>query len=626
MKTAAVVLCISVCVCSLRAQSPATEAAKAQAPVLWRPYVASEVPPARLGNSDRARGLIHAGNLYLTVQDALALALENNIDLEIARYGPIATSWQIQRAEAGGESPSPLNPAALTSAVIPGQGIQGSLVAAGVSEPGETDGSGKGAGTKIAGSASIAQNLDPVFQEASVWGHLSQPQPNTTLTITPVLTQIVHASTAVLQQGFLTGGSYSVTFNDHYLNENVSTDILNPSVASGLSVLLHHNLLRGFGLAVNSREITVAKINRGVSDLLFKLQVIGAVNETVQIYYATAGAYESIRSAREALETAEALRDDTVKRVEVGSQPAITLTAAEAEVAGAQRDLVLAESALEQSEHQFKSLLSRTGSADPVIRDVHIFPIDPVTIPAVDGLPALETMVHQALQNRADLAVEKADIDAAMVSALGTINGVLPTLAVLFGESQAGLAGLRRTATRRDATETASPFFGGGTANALGQIFRRDFPSEKGGLVFEAPILNRQAQGDFAVDQLAIRQSQLINQKDINKVQVDLTYLVALLEQARAKYQAAVKARELYAELLDAEQKKYREGTSTAYNVSRQQRLLTSAEYAETTAKITWVDARIALDQTLGTTLEANHVSIAGAAGSVAPAPTSRAK
>ncbi len=390
-------------------------------------------------------------------------------------------------------------------------------------------------------------------------------------------------------------------------------------MAPNLSLTFQHNLLRGFGVAVNARAITVAKINLRVSDLAFKLQVINAVNQTLKQYYGLVADYEDVKAKQSALELARALYEDNKKQVQIGSLAPLDVTAADSQVAATERDLVISQTALQQQELELKNLLSRTGSADPVLRDVRILPIDRIVLPENDDLPPLETMLQQALANRADLAIEKAAIEAAEVSALGTKNGILPALQVFGSESEAGLAGTRRTLIVHKVPETADAFFAGGTGTALGQVFRHDFPSDRIGAALQAPVFNRQAQADYGFDQLSLRQIQLTNQKDISQVQVDLMNSVVMLQQARARYEAAVKDRILEKRLLDSEQEAYAVGKSTPYLVTQQQRDLAAAQFVEIVAMVTWRSALIVLDETLGTTLETNHVSIGEAkAGKVA--------
>ncbi|HEV2688406.1 MAG TPA: hypothetical protein VGV35_07620, partial [Bryobacteraceae bacterium] len=247
------------------AQAVSIEPVRPQAPLLWRPYLPATVPPIRLANSTRLHDLIKAGTLYLTAQDAIALALENNIDIEVARYNPILATWQLERAEAGGALPGVPSGASQAGSVASGQGVAGSQAAAGVATGGNAGARG-GGNVTISQIGPVTQNLDPILQETSSFSHASQPQFNVTQSGTPVLIDATRVFTGSLQQGLLSGGTVSVNYSEHYLKENAASDLLNPSVAPVLSASFQHNLLRGFGTAVNGRTITVAKMNVRTSD------------------------------------------------------------------------------------------------------------------------------------------------------------------------------------------------------------------------------------------------------------------------------------------------------------------------------------------------------------------------
>jgi outer membrane protein len=602
-------------------QPPSIEPLQADAPALWRPYSAGEVPPARLGNSSRIHDLIRAGNLYLTIQDAIALVLENDIDIEVSRYNPIAAVWQLQRAEAGAALPTTIRPATLVGSVAPGQGVIGSETSASVTPTQNTSstvskgGAGggstsSGSGGSSASSGTASQSYDPIFSESTVAGHMGLPQFDSVLSQTPVLVSTFHTSVATLQEGFLSGGSVTTTFSDHYLKENAATDVLNPSVAPDVSIALQHNLLRGFGVGVNSRFIDIARIDIRVSDLLLRLQLINAVAQTLQLYYGLVAGYDDVKAKQTSLEVAQELYQENKRQAEVGSLTALDVTTAEAEVAASERDLLLSQTGVSQIELQLKNLLSRSGTADPLLRQAHIVTLDRIVIPSSDELPPLETLVQQALANRPDLAIEKAEIESAQLEALGSRNAILPVLQVFGSEADAGLAGTRQTITNGKVSETPTAFFAGGTLTALGQVFRRDFPNDRAGSSLQATVFNRQAQADYGVDQLSLRQLELTNQKSINEVQVDLMGAVVKLQQARSRYDSAVHFRMLEEQLLDSERKAHSVGASTSYDVMQAQRGLAIAQDAELTAMLSWSSAMIALDELRGITLEANHVSI----------------
>jgi outer membrane protein TolC len=597
----------------LPAQQLSIEPVRPSAPAIVRPYMAPTVPPARLANSPRLSQLIRAGTLYLTAQDAIALALENNIDIEVARYNPIIAEWNVTRSEAGGALPGVPSNASQAGAVALGQGVAGSQAAAGVRISGFGNNAGQTANATVAQVGPVTQTLDPSIQEQSTFSHTSTPQANSVQSLTGNLIANTRAHSFSYQQGFLTGGNITVRYTDNYLNENSPTDVLNPSSAPTVSITAAHNLLRGFGIAVNARTITVAKMNLNTSDLSFKTQVINLVVQVLNVYYGLASAYDDVKAKTNAADVARTFVDNVKEQVRLGAVAPPDLITAQSQAVTSQQAVVDSRTNLQQEELTLKSLISRTGSADPLLREVRIVPTDKIVIPEKDELPPLDQMVSQALANRSDLAAERANLAASEVSALGTKNGLRPNLQVFGGESHAGLAGEPRVVTTPRGTETADPYFVGGIGTALGQLARRNFPTDRIGAFFQAPIHNRQAQADYAIDQLQLRQSQLSAQKDSNQVQVDVLNYVVALQQARARYDAAVKNRVLQQDLFASEQKKYALGASTPYNVTQQQRDLVTAQSAEMSALVSYSTARIALDRTLGTTLEANHVSIAQA-------------
>lgn len=612
-RSVAVCLCVAVSAWAQPPQQATIEPVRPSAPVLIRPYLAPAVPPIRLGNSGRAHDLIRAGILYLSAQDAITLALENNIDFEIARYNPIASLWQVERAQAGGALPGVPSGASQAGSVAAGQGVAGSQAAAGVVTTGGNTSTGGVGNATVSQVGPITQTLDPSIQESSTFTHRTTPQFDVIQSIIPVLVSNTRVYSGTYQQGFLTGGAITINYTDHYLNENAPTDVLNPSVAPSLSISFQHNLLRGFGITVNARTITVAKMNVGISDLNFRSQLVGTVAQVLNDYYALVAGYEDLKAKQSALELARALYSNNQRQVELGAMTPLDVTTAEAQVASTSRDLVDSQTNIDQQQLQLKNLISRIGLADAELARARIVPTDRIEIPAQDDLPPLQDLVAKALATRTDLAAQRENEKGAEVSALGTRNGILPTLEAFGGESVSGLAGAPHTLNFDGFTLAPDQYFVGGMGNALAQIFRRNFPTQRIGGFIATPLKNRQAQADFGIDQLQLRQTQLENQKSANQVGVDVLNSVTALRQARIRYDAALKNRELDQQLLDAEEKKLSLGASIPYNVIQQQRDLSAAQSSVISAEVSYSNARVALDQTLGTILETNHVSIAEA-------------
>lgn len=590
-----------------------------QAPAIVRPYFAPDVPPVRLANTRRLGELVRAGNLYLTVQDAIALALENNIDIEVARYNPLIAAWNVTRAEAGGALPGVPSNASQAGAVALGQGVAGSQAAAGVSVPGTGSNRGGTANATIQQIGPVTQTLDPVIQEATTVSHNSNPQPDSEQSQTPNLVTDTRATQLSYQQGFLSGGSATLTYTDNYLNENSPTDILNPSSAPNLSLTFQHNFLQGFGVAVNARTITVAKMNVATSDLTFQTQVTNVVAEVLNAYYGLAGAIEDAKAKKDAAEVAQTFLTNVKEQAKLGALSPSDAINAEAQLVSSRLDLVNSEANLTQQELQLKNLISRTGTSDTVLSAARIVPVDSIVIPEKDELPTLEEMVKQAVARRTDLAGEKQNEIAAEVSAQGTRNGLLPSAGVFASTSQAGLAGTGHTVSVNGVLEAPNPYFVGGIGTALGQVFRRDFPTESAALFYAGQLRNRQALADFAIDQMQLRQTQLSTRKDINQVEVDVQNYAVAVRQARARYDAAVRNRTLQHELFSSEQKKFKLGASVPFNVIQLQRDLLAAQSTEVGALVSYSEARVALDRTLGVILDVYHVSLAEArAGQVA--------
>jgi outer membrane protein len=611
--------CCAVCsLALLSAQEPTVEPVRPSAPVLVRPYLAPEIPPVRLANSGRLGNLVRAGMLYLTVQDAIALALENNIDLEVARYNPILSEWQLERSQAGGALPGVPSNAAQAGNVASGQGVAGSQAAAGVSTGNKANGPSSTNAT-IAQIGPIAQTLDPVIQENTVFSHQTAPQADTVQSILPVLISNTRNSAFSYQQGFLMGGNVTVSYRDSYLNENAPTDVLNPSSAPSLSISFQQNLLRGFGVGVNARTIRVSQLNVKASELNFKTQVSTTVNQVLNLYYALSATYEDRKAKSNAVEVAQKFVENSKLQEEAGTLARLDVTTAEAQLASAQYDLVNSQTTLQQQELQLKNLLSRNGIADPLLASVEIVPLDRIAVPENDDLPPLKDLLQTALANRSDLAAERLGITSSEISSAGTRNGILPLALAIGTESAAGLSGTPRTVVSKFGTETANPYFDGGVGDAVAQVLRRNFPTNRVAGVFQTPLRNDQAQADFAIDQLQLRQSQIQLSKDLNQAAVDISNYVVAMRQARGRYRAAVQTRILQQQLLDGEQKKLAGGASTPFNVVQQQRDLIAAQSAEIAALVDFSNARLALDQTLGRTLEVNHVDIEDARAGKVP-------
>jgi outer membrane protein TolC len=297
--------------------------------------------------------------------------------------------------------------------------------------------------------------------------------------------------------------------------------------------------------------------------------------------------------------------EDTKYEISLGALPRADLPKFETEVASRERDLTLADQSLRQQEESLKLMLVRTE--DDVVEAARIVPMDAVEIPDADNLPSLSELVKTAMLNRPDVASQKITDENALISAIGTRNGLLPSLFAYGGTYNRGTAGQPQLSS---GVATAQDFVGG-YGTALGQIFRRDFPNEYGGVQLSGmPLHNHVAQSDYAIEQLQLTASQISGQRDNNAIAVNVSNQLIALQQARARHSTAVNTRKLQEQILEDDQRKFAYGTATFNNLIVDERALVAAQISEVTAAATYVRARVALDQVVGRTLEVNHVSL----------------
>jgi outer membrane protein len=579
---------------------------------LTAPYRERVIPPPNLANSNRLDSLMRAGNIYLSLQDAIALVLENNLDIEIQRYGPQIADAAVLLAEAGGFARG-------VSTTVTAGPSSSSVSSAGTT-PGTNQNSTSqaSAATSSAVSGTIVQSsgpgiptLDPMITGSLNWGHLTSPQSSAFITGTNSLIQRQDTSGFGIQKGFLTGTIVSLGLNNSRVSSNNPRSDFNPATSSSLGLGFTQHLLQGFGSAVNSRQIHIARNNREVSDLTFKLQVITTVAAVMQLYWDLVAFNESVRVAQDALSAAQRLTTNNQKQVEVGTLAPIEIVRAEAEEATAQQQLVIAQMRVLQQETIIKSALSRTGIASPAVADAHIIPTNRIDIPSVEPIQPIQDLTAMALSSRPELSQSRIQVQNQRLTIRGSKNALLPTLDVVANLSNNALAGQPSTLPAPPGTiHSNTAFFIGGYSTVLSQLFARNFPNYSVGLNLNIPIRNRAAQASAITDELTLRQQQLALQRLENQVRTDVQNALIGLTQARAQYQAATKGRVLQEQSLDAEQKKLALGASTIYNVILANRDLVTAQSAEVTAEAAYAKARVELDRSTGQILYHNNVSL----------------
>lgn len=575
-------------------------------------YNPALIPPLNLGNSNRLESLLRGGDLYLSLQDAIALALENNLDIELQRYSPLISEAGLLRARAGG----------LLRGVAPGvqQGPQSATgqrgQATGITQSAaqqtQNAQSGAGQGTVISQTGTTIPNLDPFFSGFLRWGHTTAPQTNSFVSGNNTLVQRNDLANFSYNQSFLSGTTVNLGLSNSQLTSNSLRAELNPSSSSSLNLNITQKLLQGFGLGVNNRNIRIAKNNREVSDLTFKLQVITTVSAIINLYWDLVSFNADVKVKQQALELNQKLLSDNQKQVEIGTLAPIEVVRAEAEVASARQDLTISQSRVLQQETQLKNALSRTGISSPALADARIVPTDTIKLPETEPIEPIQDIMANAMRARPEIAQRRIQVENDRIALKGSRSQLLPTLDAVAAFSNNGLAGQVSTLPLPDGSgpRIVPGFFTGGYGTVLGQLFRRNFPDYSLAVQMNIPLRNRSAQADMVLDQLTLRQREIQMQQLENNVRVEVKNALIGLQQSRAIYEASVKTRIFREQTLDAEQKKYQLGASTLFNVILAQRDLVQAQSSEVTALSDYSRARVQYDIATGQTLVRNTISV----------------
>ena len=581
---------------------------------LTDPYRTKNIDPINLANSDRLEKLLRAGKLYLSLQDAIALALENNLDVELQRYGSQIADADLLRAKAGGllrgvPQTVQTGPESVQAQVVGGAtgGAGGGAGAARAEVGGAVTEAG---GAIITATGTALPNLDPRMFFRYGWGHRSRPQSNTITTGTNSLYFRSHSWNYGYQQEWLTGSSLSFGWNNDRFRSNNPRSDLNPSTQANWQLQFTQRLLQGFGKAVNNRNIRIAKNNIRVSNLVFEQQVIATASSIIRLYWDLVAYAEDVKVKKQALALAEKLYNDNKRQVEIGTLAPIEIVSAEAQVARRQQELTASETSLLQQETVIKNALSKTGVASPSLAEARIVPTDRLRIPDVEPARPLDRLVRTALESRLEIEQTRINIDNTKIGMAGSKSQLRPSLDALVFYNHNGLAGQVNDLARPPFLPIVDEYFIGGYGTVMGQLLRRNFPDYGFGVQLNIPIRKRSAQADYVRDALTLRQQELREQRLINQVRVDVENTLIALTQARALYEAALKERILQEQTLEAEQKKYALGASTVFFVIQYQRDLAQAQSIEVASLAAYAKARVGLEQATGQTLAVNNIII----------------
>jgi len=580
-------------------------------PNLFAPYSGINIPSSNLSNSPKIEQLIHDGRLEIGLQDAIELALQNSLDIEVSRYNVWFADTDL------------LN----------------------------TAGGGVGRGTAGASFPFSQANVPFLSFDPTVTGTVSFdsqviPVNNPFISGTGIAALVtglgVHTNqyNFGVSQGFSPGTAVSVNWDNTRSSSSSPVNFFNPSVQSALYVNISQQLLNGFGTFINRRNIMIAKNNRKIADLAFTQQAITTVTATITAYYELAYARANVNVQQQAVTVAEKLYNDNKKQLEIGTMAPLDVTRAESELATDRQNLIVAQTAQLQQQQTLRNAISRNPMA-PNLVNVEIITTDKPTPPAVVEAASFEEAVKEAFTKRPDLLEQEINLTNAGIDAKANRKALLPVATLTARYGSQGLAGNSPITTTTagaggqvvDANGNPVTVLGagnvpvqvfvpssttavtgtqtGGLGDAQSQIFHNQFPDYYVGLNLNIPIRNRVAQADYQRSVLTQRQTEAQLQQLKNSAILDVRNTYIALVQDRARVEAAGKARELQQQTFDAEQKKYQLGASTVYNVILTQRDLITAQGTELRALADLVEAKANYERALGRTLEVNNVTVA---------------
>jgi outer membrane protein TolC len=577
-------------------------------------YSPEEVPEPQLTNSPLLGQLILDGKLRLSLKEAIRLALENNLDLAIARYNLPIANTDILRTKAGGVFRG------VNAGVVqgtPGGGVGGFGAGAPGGGAGGTTGGAGGAGAGASGLVSSTLGAGPAVASydpaiTATVGAEHQTSPQASLQIYGVSSLQLNTGQANVgySQAFATGTSFSVQFNNNSQTNNSPFYNLSPALTSMYQFSFQQQLLAGFGFGPNLRYLRIANNNKKISDIAFKDQVIVTVTQIENIYWDLVNAYEQAQVSEQSLAFAQQSLDTAKKQLQLDSIPEMDVLRAEAEVSRRDQDLTVARTTLQLQELLIKNALTRRLD-DPVLEAVPVVPTDRLESTQPAANQAVQDLIAQALQDRTELAESDIDLVNRQISRKAVTNALLPSLSLVGFYGGSGLAGplnpnYNPVLAGAPNTSTVPTNFAG----ALGNAFNNSSPDYYIGLNLNIPIRNRVAKADQYRSELEYRQAELRREQLKKQIRIEVRNAQYALEQSRARVESALEGRDLAERTFEITKKEQDLGAGSSYQTMTAQRDLSVAELDLVTARTIYEKARVELDRTTGATLEHNGVLI----------------
>ena len=563
------------------------------------------IPPAQGVDSLSLQSLLDsAGNLHLSITEALLLTLRNNLDIASARLlNPIART-DMMRAAAGQllrNIPTSIASSPATAA--------GPISAAGPSGFVGLNQSGVLSGLSVQLAGSPIPQLDPLFYATGLYSHTNRPEVNPVVEGTDLLISQADQWQAGLQKGFLTGTSLDLNMSGLRLSQNAPNNIINPAVTADVALRVQQSLLQGGSYKANSRAISIAKNNLAVADITFRQQVTVTVSEMLTLYYDLVTFRDQLEISQRALAASRTMLQENNRRLELGMIAQNDLIESEAAVQANEQDVQNSETQVEEQELTLKSVLTKRGLEEPALLTAHILPTDRFQPQGQDHAnePVAE-IAEKALRQRPEVKRAALDLQSKHLSLLGTRDALKPTFDVYVELQSNALAGRLNLAGQPGFTGTSPTQFAGGYGTAFGQLGQAIYPDYNFGFQLNVPLVNRAARADMLRDQMDLQQQEIATQKMRNAIRLQALNSAYALREARREYEASVKLHALREHSFDTEQKMFDLGTSGIGNLMGAQRKLQLSEQEEVNAFNTYARATINLDAVLNETLERNKI------------------
>jgi outer membrane protein TolC len=583
-------------------------------------YLPTSIAKASFVNSVRLGDLVKDGKIYLSLADALALAIENNYDIAIARYNLDIADTDLLRARAG----SGLR--GVSSGVVANTlgGTTSTLAAGG--GPGGTSlgsgGAGSGSGNLVLstnGAGPLPQDLDPYLTASIQFDR--QRSPSTSFFTGG--TSTTNTYNFLMDQGFVTGTDLKFGFNNNYQTTSNGITLYSPTLNSSFKATVTQHLLQGGGIWVNRRFVYQALNDRRITDSSFRQQILYTVNQVESIYWGLVSAYEDVQAKQHALDQSTKLAADNRKQLEIGTLAPLDVVNSDSAVATDKQALISSQSSLNYQQQIIKQAVARNLN-DPALVAAAVIPTDRVSLEELpEETQPIDDLVRTAFTQRPELEQAVLTLKNNEITLRGAHNALLPTFDAFAYLGGAGIAGSvnPNCSAQFYGTECTS-ITPTGYGSAAQNAFNNSAPDKGVGFSLNIPLRNRTAQADQARSLIEYRQSELRLEQLYTQIRMQVVNAQFALTNDRAQVKASVAAEDYAKQSLDAEVKKLRLGASTTANVLLQERNLATAENTLIAANAAYAKDRAGLYQTLASTLQHYGIDLNDAAtGTVKAAP-----